>query len=88
MIAIDCPTWPREFLDPQWKIWKIDCFTIADNGVLVKFDEQNHEFLTQAMNYVLDNNLSEQAWNVCNYCQIFDNSVNAKKRDDIIQSLV
>lgn len=87
MIAVDCPTWPREFLDPKSKLWTIDWFAVADNGILVQFDEYNPEYLIKALQYTIDHDLSTQQQSVQKYCQQFDNTINAKKRDSLIQSL-
>jgi len=88
MIAVDCPTWPREFLDPEGKLWPIDWFALADNGILVQFDEQNPEYLKKGLEFILNHDISVQQQSVQEYCQKFDNTTNAKKRDSILKFLV
>lgn len=88
IIAIDCPTWPREFLDPNRKVDEItDSFVTTAHGLLVKFDEHSITHLTEAMNYVLTHDTKQMQSAVQKYCQRFDNSENAKKWDILIQSL-
>gem|GEM_PF-4468277 len=54
----------------------------------MQFDEHNPEYLTKALQYTIDHDISSQQQSVKNYCQQFDNIINAKKRDTLIQSLV
>ncbi len=87
IISLDCPTWPREFLDPDGKIENIDTtFVLADNWILVKF-ESSEEELSQLMDYVLKHDLSQLSKNCENYCQQFDIKTNGIKRQNLIKSL-
>jgi glycosyltransferase involved in cell wall biosynthesis len=89
ILSLDCPTWPREFLDPFYQLWEIkESYTKSQNWILIRFDESNTIHLTKTMNDIqkMDTTIFQQ--NVKEYCKSFDLLNYGEKRNIIIQSLV